>query len=175
MTGIGRTEPPSPSAEAAAGVVAAGECAANLPADPPAAGGPENARRARLPGDLPIRGGRAPLETIQERCPAASGLFADPITGKYCHVLPIYPQEQPERSGGRQPGLWRIAGISSRHATIFPCSAKPWRVGWPCLPVFGWNLKKEVLADGSVGSDVPERCGGRQPHILEFRWTTVFK
>ena len=44
----------------------------------------------------------APLAILQERCLAAPALLANIITAKYCDALPLYRQEQPERSGDSQ-------------------------------------------------------------------------
>jgi len=72
----------------------------------------------------------APLSILQERVLAAPALLANIITGKYCDALPLYRQEQPERSGDSQPLFPGIVGIFSKPGITSTSRVRPWPAGW---------------------------------------------
>ncbi len=49
----------------------------------------------------------APVAILQDRCRAAPALLANILTAKYSDPLPLYRQEQPERSGDSPRDFFR--------------------------------------------------------------------
>ena len=95
----------------------------------------------------------APLSILQERCLAAPALLANIITGKYCDALPLYRQEQI---------------FKTRHNILLP---RQTMARWMAMVAFWFTgiwkeIEKEVLADGYVECDEPERSGDSQPYFL---------
>ena len=104
----------------------------------------------------------APLSIIQERCLAAPALLANIIIGKYCDALPLYRQEQI---------------FKTRYNIDIP---RQTMARWMAMTAFWlmgiWKeIEKEVLADGYVECDEPERSGDSQPYLLKNCWQTEIK